>query len=64
MKKLFHIYLPTLRQRTIDLRRWYYVDIDGERMDWWDCECCIKDTKERYPEAKFTKIPLYKTILK
>jgi hypothetical protein len=65
MKKIFHIYLPSIRKYTIDFRRWYYVYIGGERMSWWCLGCEMKDILMDYPDSrvKFAKIPFCKTLL-
>lgn len=66
MKKLYHIYLPSFSKKTIDLRRWYYVYIDGEKMPWWCLYGETDDisTKHLESELVFIKIPFYKTILR
>lgn len=66
MKKTYPIYIPTIKKATIDLRRWYYVNIDGEKMSWWCLEWEINDIIKDYSNNKiqFEKVPFYKTIIR
>lgn len=70
MKKLFIDKIPWIEitWKTLDLRKWYYVWIDGYLCSWWACEFELDEVREDYEEhgqkVKFKKIPWWKTLIK
>lgn len=54
-----------VRRVFIDLRQWYYVWIDGKKMDWWGLWYEVEDALKDFglEAVKFQKIPRWKTLI-
>ena len=68
MKGYIKIPWISFNWKMIDLRRWYYVWIDGIKCDWWSCEDEVDSDIERYEkkgfEIKVKKVPWYKSMFR
>lgn len=66
MNKLYKkiLPIPTIRWKSIDLRRWYFVWIDDELCSWWAIEGELDELRDRYDDIRFELIPLWKTIFR